>query len=338
MLRTIRHILEMIRFSHTLFALPFALLAAVMAWTTPGLQTERRNDGETARHRVETLVAPSLRPSVPSSLRGSVSPSPPPFRWLHLAGILVCMVAARSAAMAFNRLADRTIDAENPRTMSRHLPAGILSTTSVALFTAGSAAAFVAGTLLFLPNRLPLWLSLPVLAFLLAYSYTKRFTALAHFWLGAALMLAPVSAWIALRGELVLVDPRDLVPAVVLGAAVLTWVAGFDMIYACQDADFDRRAKLKSLPATLGIAGSLRLAAACHLATLVLLAALPLVSPHVPLGWFYGSAVVVVAVLLVGEHSLVRPDDLSRVNLAFFNINAIISLGLFVAGTIDLVT
>ena len=187
MIRTIRHILEMIRFSHTLFALPFALLAAVMAWVTPSAEAHQ---SPFAMH------------------------APPPFRWQSLAGILICMVAARSAAMAFNRLADRTIDAGNPRTKSRHLPAGVLSVGSVVAFTLVSSAVFVAGTLLFLPNRLPLWLSLPVLMFLLGYSFTKRFTALAHFWLGAALMLAPVSAWIALRGEILLANPGDILPAV----------------------------------------------------------------------------------------------------------------------------
>src|SRR5436190_15810911 len=206
MLRTVRHILEMIRFSHTLFALPFALLAGIMAWTTPITTTH----------------------------------SAAPFRWQDLAGILLCMVAARSAAMAFNRLADRTIDAENPRTKMRHLPAGILSVGSVLVFTLISSLLFIAGTLLFLPNRLPLILSLPVLLFLLAYSYTKRFTVLAHFWLGAALMLAPVSVWIALRCEVLAYDPADILPAVLLGLAVLTWVAGFDIVYACQDVDFDR--------------------------------------------------------------------------------------------------
>lgn len=332
MLRTIRHLLEMIRFSHTLFALPFALLAAVMAWTTPAI-------GNRGPEAMDVSPSPPL-PLAPSPTHDSplTARSPPPFRWQHLAGILACMVAARSAAMAFNRLADRRLDAGNPRTMNRHLPAGILSVASVAAFTIASAAAFVAGTLLFLPNRWPLVLSVPVLLFLLAYSYTKRFTALAHFWLGAALMLAPVCAWIAVRGELLAGNPSDIVPAIVLGAAVLLWVAGFDVIYACQDADFDRQAKLKSIPAALGIAGSLRLAAACHFGTLVLLAALPLVCPQVPLGWVYGLAVALVAVLLIWEHLLVRPDDLTRVNLAFFNINVVISLGLFVAGTIDLVT
>src|SRR4029453_10229627 len=302
MFRTIRHLLEMIRFSHTLFALPFALLAAVMAWTT---------------HLPGTEQAPE-------------------FHWQHVLGILLCMVSARSAAMAFNRLADRQIDAENPRTRSRHIPAGLLSLPSVALFTLAASALFVASTLLFLPNWLPLALAPPVLVFLLGYSYTKRFTSLAHFWLGAALMLAPVSAWIAIRGLVLLSHPGDIAPALILGGAVLAWVAGFDMIYACQDADFDRRSRLRSIPATLGIVGALRLAAACHVVTLVLLALLPWLCPHVPLGWVYGTGVAAVAMLLVYEHALVRPDDFTAVNAAFFNFNVIITVGLFVVGTVVL--
>jgi 4-hydroxybenzoate polyprenyltransferase len=306
MVRTIRHLLEMIRFSHTLFALPFALLAAVMAWTTP--------------------LTPHHSPLTP----------PPAFQWQHLAGILVCMVGARSAAMAFNRLADRRIDAGNPRTAMRHLPAGTLSLASVVLFTLSSASVFLAGTLLFLPNWLPAALALPVLLFLLAYSYAKRFTRLAHFWLGGALMLAPVCAWIAIRGQVLLADPEDILPAVILGGAVLAWVGGFDIIYACQDAEFDRGAKLHSVPAAVGIARALRIAALCHLATLLLLALLPWLAPQVPLGWIYGLGVAAVAILLVYEHALVRPDDLTRVNAAFFNVNVIISVGLLVVGTIDL--
>jgi 4-hydroxybenzoate polyprenyltransferase len=308
MLLTVRHLLEMIRFSHTLFALPFALLAAIMAWTTPA----------TTHHLPLTTHAP------------------PTFRWQHLLGIILCMVAARSAAMAFNRLADRSLDAENPRTKMRHLPAGILSVGSVLLFTLVSSAIFVAATFLFLPNHLPLILSVPVLLFLLAYSYTKRITVLAHFWLGAALMLAPVCVWIALRGDVLLANPADILPAVLLGGAVLTWVAGFDMVYACQDATFDRQAKLKSIPAAIGIPGALRLAAASHLLTLLFLIALPLLCPHVPLGWIYDCGVGAIALLLIYEHLLVRPDDLTRLNVAFFNINAVISIGLLIVGAIDL--
>jgi len=302
MFRTIRHLLEMIRFSHTLFALPFALLAAVMAWTTP----------------------------FPDSTEA------PAFHWLQVLGILLCMVGARSAAMAFNRLADRQIDAENPRTKMRHIPAGLLSATSVTLFALASSALFIASTLLFLPNWLPVALALPVLLFLLGYSYTKRFTSLAHFWLGTALMLAPVCAWIAIRGQALLAHPADLAPALILGGAVLAWVAGFDIIYACQDADFDRQSRLRSIPATLGVVGALRLAAACHLVTLVLLALLPWLCPQVQLAWIYGLGIAAVAMLLVYEHALVRPDDLTRVNAAFFNVNVIISVGLFVVGTVDL--
>src|SRR6185503_14001135 len=180
-------------------------------------------------------------------------------------GILICMVSARSAAMAFNRLADRQLDAANPRTSGRHIPAGLLSVRSVVLFTLAASALFVVGTLLFLPNRLPVCLSLPVLGFLLTYSYTKRFTAFAHFWLGASLMLAPISVWIALRGRVLVEQPFDALPALFLGAGVLLWVAGFDIIYACQDYSFDVQSQLKSVPAMIGVANALRLAAVCHL-------------------------------------------------------------------------
>jgi 4-hydroxybenzoate polyprenyltransferase len=179
-------------------------------------------------------------------------------------------------------------------------------------------------------------LSVPVLAVLAAYSFTKRFTSLSHFWLGLSLMLAPVSAWIAIRGEVLLESPADLLPAVVLGGAVLFWVAGFDMIYACQDVDFDRAAGLRSVPARLGVGGALRLAAVCHVAMIALLAALPFVATQIALGWIYAAGVVAVAVLLVYEHALVRPDDLSRVNQAFFNVNAVVSIGLLVVGVLDL--
>ncbi len=166
--------------------------------------------------------------------------------------------------MAFNRIADWRIDAANPRTSGRHIPRGVLTVQSVTLFAATSAVGFVASTTLFWPNWLPLALSVPVLLFLLGYSLTKRFTSLAHFWLGAALMLAPVAAWIALRGSQVLAHPADLLPALVLGGAVMLWTAGFDIIYACQDYEFDRATGLHSVPVRLGVAGALRLAAVCH--------------------------------------------------------------------------
>ena len=301
MFTQLRHILEMIRFSHTMFALPFAMLAAVMAWTVP------MPDGGDAR-----------------------------FRWLQLIGIVVCMVTARSAAMAFNRIADRKLDSENPRTSSRHIPAGVISVRSVAIFTVVNSIAFVVATLLFWPNVLPLVLSIPVLLFLLAYSYTKRYTSMAHFWLGAALMLAPISAWIAIRGEMLMSYPADLLPAFVLGTAVLLWVAGFDIIYACQDLDEDRRAKLFSVPSRFGIVGALRLAAICHFAMIGVLVLLAFVLPE--LGWIYGCGIAAVATLLLYEHWLVRPDDLTRVNVVFFNINAVVSIGLFVVGALDLLT
>ena len=289
---TIRNLLELIRFSHTLFALPFALLASLMAWQLTS------------------------------------------FRWQDLAGVLLCMVAARCFAMSFNRLADRRLDAENPRTAGRHLPAGRLNVVQVSAFAALAAAGFVAGTLLFLPNRLPLILSLPLLAFLAGYSYTKRFTSLSHFWLGTALALSPVAAWIAIRGEAVLGDPADLLPPLVLGGAVLTWVAGFDIMYACQDYEADVKARLHSVPVQFGIPGALRLAAVCHLLTIGFLLWLPIVYP--PFGWIYWLGVTAVGALLIYEHLLVRPDDLSRVNAAFFHVNAIISLGLFAVGSLDL--
>lgn len=287
MFRRARLMLEMIRFSHTVFALPFALLAAVMAW----------------RERSAT------------------------WRWQDLLGVVLCMTFARGTAMAFNRLADRELDAANPRTRSRHLPAGLLSVSSVTSFAVVCAAGFVASTLLFLPNRWPIYLSLPVLIFLCGYSFTKRFTVLAHFWLGAALGLAPIAAWIAVRGEVAW-------PPVVLGVAVMFWVAGFDVIYACQDVDYDTNHGLRSLPARLGIVGALRAAAVCHLLTVIALVALPLV--YRELGWIYLLGIAAVAGLLAYEHRLVRPDDLTRVNVAFFHVNAVVSIGLFVVATADL--
>ncbi len=309
MLHSLRHILEMIRFSHTLFALPFALMAAVMAWH---MRTYSASDG---------------RPSFVFVIR-----------WQELVGVLLCMVTARSAAMAFNRIADRKIDAGNPRTAARHLPAGVLSLRSVVTFAVANSAAFILATLLFLPNWLPIALSLPVLLFLLAYSYTKRFTSLAHFWLGAALMLAPISAWIAIRGPVLLANPLDILPACIVGLAVLLWVGGFDIIYACQDVEFDRGARLRSIPVRIGVPASLRLAAACHAGMIVVLAVLPLACGQLELGAIYWIGIGLVAGLLVWEHLLVRPDDLTRVNLAFFNVNAIVSIGLLAVVTLDLLT
>jgi len=292
LLTRLRHLLELIRFSHTLFALPFALLAAVMAWAANARSTP-----------------------------------PIAFRWQDLAGILVCMVFARSAAMAFNRLADRRLDAANPRTQGRHLPAGILNVGTVAAFLALCSLGFVAGTLLFLPrNPIPVAASLPVLVFLFGYSFAKRFTLLSHFWLGAALMLAPLAAWIALR-------PAAAWAPLVLGAAVLLWVAGFDIIYACMDFEFDRRMRLHSIPARFGLSRALRIAAACHLGMVVLLLILPLA--YAAFGWIYYAGVAAIGLLLAYEHWIVRPDDLTRVNHAFFGVNVVVSLGLLAVGTLD---
>lgn len=279
----VRRLLELVRFSHTVFALPFALLSAVLAWR------------ETQFHSG------------------------------HLLGILLCMVFARSAAMAFNRLTDRGIDALNPRTAQRHLPAGTLSVRVVRLFTLVCCVGFFASTTLFLPNRWPLYLSVPVLLFLLGYSYAKRWTSLCHYWLSAALMLSPVATWIAIRGTIEW-------PPVLLSATVFFWVGGFDILYACQDVEFDRQAKLFSLPARIGVRRALQVAFISHLLTAVTLGALWWVAG---LGPIFLTGVVLVTLLLLYEHWLVRPDDLSRVNVAFFRVNAVISLGLLLVGAAD---
>jgi 4-hydroxybenzoate polyprenyltransferase len=290
---SVRRILEMIRFSHTLFALPFALFSAVLAWYTKQV-----------------------------------------FQWVELCGILLCMVSARSAAMAFNRLADRDIDGANPRTAGRHLPAGHLRPGTVWIFTVVCSAVFIGSTALFLlavpPNPWPLVFAVPVLVFICAYSWTKRFTALAHFWLGASLLLAPLAAWIAIRGL------EDLSAPALLGLAVLAWVAGFDIIYSCQDADFDRRARLHSLPARLGIGPALRIALGCHIIMLGLLLALYFFASP-PLGIIYLAGLGLVGILLLYEHSLVTPHNLTRVNQAFFQVNAIISAGLLVVLLVEIV-
>ena len=282
-----RNYLDLVKFSHTLFALPFALLGAALAAWRPTGWTGRAQD------------------------------------WL---GILLCMATARSAAMAFNRLVDRDYDARNPRTAGRPLPSGRLTTRSVVVFTLGCSIAFVASTLIFLPNRLPLILSVPVLLWLLAYSYTKRFTSLAHFWLGLSLSLSPVAAWIVFRAGI------DW-PPVWLAFAVVCWVSGFDIIYACQDIEFDRSVGLRSIPNRLGVARSLRLAAACHALMLVGLIGL---GWSYPLGSTYYMGVVIVAILLIYEHALVRPDDLTRVNQAFFHVNIAISMGVLLFVLADL--
>jgi 4-hydroxybenzoate polyprenyltransferase len=281
--RSLRLILEMIKWEHSIFALPFALCGAMLA--AGGLPTVRQ-----------------------------------------LAWIVVAMVAARSAAMAFNRLADASIDAANPRTSARAIPAGHLTATFVATFVVISSGIFILAASQL--NRLSLWLSPVALAVILLYSYTKRVTRWSHLVLGFALGIAPAAAWIAVRGSL---DPRILL----LTAAVTCWVGGFDVLYACQDFDFDRQAGLHSIPRYLGIRKALWVARGLHLAMVLLLLAL-LSAFHLGHLALYG--VVAVVALLGYEHSLVKHDDLSKLNAAFFTMNGVISVVffLFVAG--DLLT
>jgi 4-hydroxybenzoate polyprenyltransferase len=264
---------RMIRFSHSVFALPFALTAAVLAG----------RDGISARQVL----------------------------W-----IVVAMVGARSAAMGMNRLADQEFDARNPRTATRELPRGVLSRGEVWFFVLLSAAVLVLASAML--NPVCLALSPIALAIVFGYSYTKRFTALSHVVLGLALAVAPVGAWIAIRGAIGW-------PPLVLGTAVLLWVAGFDAIYACQDVEVDRRDGLHSLPARFGVPKALFLAKVFHAGAVFLLLLLYFIVPLHPL---YLAGVVAVAGLLAFEHSLVRADDLSRVMQAF-NLNGWVSLGYF---------
>jgi 4-hydroxybenzoate polyprenyltransferase len=284
MQKTLIHFADLIKLQHTLFALPFALISAILAW--------KMTDS---------------------------------FHWVHLAGIVICMVTARSAAMAFNRLIDSTYDAENPRTALRHIPAGLIKKNHVLAFVIINSLAFLISCSLFLivDNPWPLVFGLPVLLFLLAYSYAKRFTSLCHFWLGLALALSPIGAWVAIRGMAWSESPIPLM----LTGAVFFWVSGFDMLYACQDEAFDKAKGLFSVPARIGLRNTLRLAFLCHIAMIVfLLGFYWLASPT--LGNIYLGGVMIVTCLVVYQHSLVNENDLSKVNQAFFNVNAIISVGL----------
>lgn len=292
--------LGLIRFSHTIFALPFAALATAMAFSGP------LPDG-----------------------------SYPIFRARDLVGILLCMVFARSAAMAFNRLVDADIDADNPRTAGRHVPAGILGRREVWGFTLVCSLAFMASTALFLPNVVPLMASLPVLAFLCGYSLAKRFTSAAHLWLGIALSMSPLCAWVAIRGPESIFNPTDLVAPLILAASVAAWVTGFDIIYACQDAEYDANVGLNSIPAKFGVAGALKISAGCHVFMLIFLACLPLFATAVGFGWLFWAALGLIALLVIRQHAMVKPGDLDRVNQAFFDMNALISLALLVVGVID---
>src|SRR3984957_12311312 len=273
--KKIRTVLEMIKFEHSVFALPFALVGALLAARASGTRW--------------------------------------PGGW-QIFWIVVAMVGARSAAMTMNRIADVDYDRRNPRTKMRALPAGQVTLGFAAVFTAVAAAVLVLAA--WKLNPLALKLSPVALAMLFLYSYTKRFTMWSHLVLGFCLGMSPAAAWIAIRGSL---DPRMLI----LCAAVPLWVGGFDVLYACQDVEFDNQAGLFSIPKRFGIARSLGIARAMHLAMVALLAWL---AWSFALGWPAWAGIVVVAALLGYEHSLVKPNDLSKMNAAFFTVNGYISL------------
>lgn len=292
LLSTIRTWAEMIKFSHSIFALPFALMAAFFAG---------RN------------------------LDGRIWPHPG-----QLGLIIVCMVSARSVAMTFNRIIDAAIDARNPRTAGRPLPTGQITPVAAWTMLALSAVTFGFGCLgfyIFYGNTWPFLLSGPVLLYLCGYSLTKRFTKWTHYYLGAALALAPLAAWIA-------IDPPSVgAPALLLSAAVLFWVAGFDIIYACQDIEVDRREGLNSLPSRLGPAAALWIARGSHVLAVMALVALGL---QTGLGLIYAIGVTVAALLLCVENALVRPGNYRHVGLAFFTVNGLVSVALSGAAIADM--
>lgn len=278
-----------IKLSHTIFAMPWALLATFMA------------------------------------ARGV-----PPMGALGL--IILCMITARTVAMASNRLLDAELDARNPRTASRAIPSGRLSRGFYRAILLACSLGFVAATSLFwfiYRNPWPLALSVPVLLFLAAYPLMKRFTRFCHYYLGAALALAPVCAWIA-------IEPKLAASPFLIAAAVLLWTAGFDIIYACQDYRSDVETGVISIPARIGIGPALWVARLTHLLSLAFMILAGIVSDQ--LDWIYFTGVGCAALLLIIEHSLVRPDDLSKVGLAFFTINGAISLLVGALGIIDVLT
>ena len=280
MLEKIKIILEMIKFEHTIFALPFAFTGALLA------------------------------------ARGV-----PP--WSTILWITVAMVGARSAAMGFNRWADRDFDAENPRTNTRALPKGLVSPAQVILFTVVSSVLLVYAA--YRLNTLSFVLSPLALAIVFFYSYTKRSTFLSHAFLGLAICLAPIGAWIAVTGRLE-------APALVLGAAVLFWLLGFDVLYALQDMDFDRKAGLHSIPQRFGIGRSLWIARVSHAVTM---AALFWLYALLSLGWSFLAGVIIALCLIIYEHTLVKEYDLSKLNMAFFNMNGYLSVTIFVFTLLD---
>jgi len=277
-----------IKLSHSIFALPWAVFAAFLA----------------ARGR--PLIG-------------------------QLALIVLCMVTARTVAMTANRLLDARLDAQNPRTARRAIPSGALSPAFALTALTCCALLFIASTALFLPlyhNRWPLILSIPLLLFLVAYPLLKKFTRLCHYYLGAALGLAPVCAWIAIRGDLTLTP-------LLMGGAVLLWTAGFDIIYACQDYAVDVASGLFSVPSKLGIGPALWVSRITHLACIALLIATGF-SATPPLGPLYFTGVGIAIVLMAVEHSIVKADDLSKVNVAFFTVNGVISVVLGALGIADI--
>jgi 4-hydroxybenzoate polyprenyltransferase len=282
---------EMIKFSHSIFALPYAVLATFLA------------------------ARSTSPPALPT--------------WSQLGLIVLCMVGARSAAMTFNRIVDARYDAANPRTALRAIPRGTIRPSAAWAFFFAACALFVLGCAGFgalFANWWPIYLSAPVLGLLCFYSYTKRFTRYSHLVLGAAIALAPVAAWIA-------VQPATLgLPAWLLMLAVTCWIGGFDVIYACQDVEFDRQSGLHSLPARIGIPAALWIARCLHVITIVALIAVAAVA-H--LGILYLVGVAFAALLLIVENALVNPRDLSKVNLAFFTINGIVGLLLGALGVAD---
>jgi 4-hydroxybenzoate polyprenyltransferase len=285
-LKRLRLTLEMIRFEHSVFALPFALTGALLAFRESGFDS--------------------------------------PNKWWILLWIVVAMVGARSAAMAFNRLVDAEIDGRNPRTKTRHIPAGLLSKQFGWGFTIVSSLLFFFAA--WELNPLCFHLAPLALGVVLAYSFTKRFTRLSHIVLGFALGIAPAAAWIAVRGSL---DPRILW----LTAAVTAWTAGFDVIYSCQDYDFDRESELFSIPRVCGIARALMIARLLHVTMIASLLAL---AYQLHLGPLSLAGVAAVTALLIYEHGLVKPTDLSRVNAAFFTMNGWVSVLFFVFWAADI--
>ncbi|RNB88990.1 4-hydroxybenzoate octaprenyltransferase [Brevibacillus nitrificans] len=285
-LRKLKIILEMIKFEHSLFALPFAFMGAVLG----------------------NIVIEKAWPT-----------------WMEIFWVTVAMVGARSAAMSLNRVIDRVIDAKNPRTANRAIPAGLISIVEVTLFIVVSfAVLFIAA---FQLNDLAVKL-LPLAVFVLVlYSYTKRFTWLCHFVLGVAIGFGPLGGWVATTGQ---VDGIGLL----LFASVLFWTAGFDIIYACQDSEFDRKEGLFSMPSRFGVANALMVARICHVITFVGLMSLYVVAD---LSIWFLIGVLISGAILIYEHSLVKPTDLSKLDVAFFNMNGILSVVMFAFTMIDLV-